>query len=81
MPAKPSYRVLKHGHKVGHHQLVYGGVYTAADLEVSDDALTPWVDRGVLERLPILEAEDGGTSLFPADVSGPKSRRRGKNDD
>lgn len=78
-----SYKVLKHGHKVGHARLGYGEVFTAHMLGVSDDELAILVERGVLERVapvapsdsPTVEAGDGEA------VSSEKPKKRGKTDD
>lgn len=42
------YRVMKRNHKVGHKALPYGGLVTAKELGVSDEALQAFVARGVL---------------------------------
>lgn len=42
------YRVMKHGHKVGHRPLVYGETVTPQALRCTDAALEAFVARGVL---------------------------------
>lgn len=46
-----SYRVMKPGHKIGHHVLELGAYITAAQFNLTDADLEVYVRRGVLRDL------------------------------
>lgn len=76
------YQVMKKGHKIGHHTLDYGTFVTAKDLGVTEEALRPYLARGVLAAVTPAPEEtptaDDGPTVEP--VSDRKSKKQGKKD-